>query len=101
VRVERMIFVASRIDGLIGILKVCGDQVVLIEGASCLLHHGMVGSDHGNGRVWKAWKAMMPASHPSHTLWKSLRDSHIPTVSTTGSIFENRCGRRHVRDACM
>jgi hypothetical protein len=26
---------------------------------------------------------MKPASHPSHTLWKSLRDSHIPTASTT------------------
>jgi hypothetical protein len=24
----------------------------------------------------------MPASHPSHTLWESLRDSHIPTAST-------------------
>jgi hypothetical protein len=34
---------------------------------------------HGNDRVWKAWKAIIPASHPSHTLWKSLRDSHIPT----------------------
>jgi hypothetical protein len=33
---------------------------------------------HGNDGVWKAWKAMKPASHPSHTLWKSLRDSHIP-----------------------
>jgi hypothetical protein len=31
---------------------------------------------HGNDRVWKAWKAMKPASHPFHTLWKSLR---IPT----------------------
>jgi hypothetical protein len=31
---------------------------------------------HGNDRVWKAWKAMKPASHPSHTPWKSLRDSH-------------------------
>jgi hypothetical protein len=29
---------------------------------------------------------MMPAFHPSHTLWKSLRDSHIPTASTTGYI---------------
>src|ERR1700677_3234819 len=37
-------------------------------------------------RVWKAWKAMKPASHPSHPLWKSLRDSHIPTASTTGDI---------------
>jgi hypothetical protein len=27
---------------------------------------------------------MKPASHPSHTLWKSLLDSHIPTASTTG-----------------
>jgi hypothetical protein len=42
---------------------------------------------HGNDRVWKAWKAMKPASHPSHTLWKSLRDSHIPTASTTGYMF--------------
>ncbi len=29
---------------------------------------------------------MKPASHPSHTLWKSLRDSHIPTASATGDI---------------
>ena len=29
--------------------------------------------------VWKAWKAMKPAFHPSHTPWKSLRDSHIPS----------------------
>src|SRR5271170_3424102 len=29
---------------------------------------------------------MKPASHPSHSLWKSLRDSHIPTASTTGDI---------------
>ena len=29
---------------------------------------------------------MMPASHPSHTLWKSLRDSHIPTASATGHM---------------
>jgi hypothetical protein len=41
---------------------------------------------HGNDRVWKAWKAMKPASHPSHTLWKSLRDSNIPTASMTGDI---------------
>jgi hypothetical protein len=29
---------------------------------------------------------MKPASHPFHTLWKSLRDSHISTASTTGYI---------------
>jgi hypothetical protein len=29
---------------------------------------------HGNDRVWEGWKAMRPASHPSHALWKSLRD---------------------------
>ena len=40
-----------------------------------------------NDRVWKAWKAMKPASHPSHTLWKSLRDSHIPTASTTRYVL--------------
>jgi hypothetical protein len=39
---------------------------------------------HGNERVWEGWKGMKPASHPSHTLWKSLRDSQIPTASTTG-----------------
>ncbi len=38
---------------------------------------------HGNDRVWKAWKAIRPASHPFHTLWKSLRDYHIPTASKT------------------
>jgi hypothetical protein len=26
--------------------------------------------------------------HPSHTLWKSLRDYHIPTASTVG-IFQD------------
>jgi hypothetical protein len=35
---------------------------------------GVQKAGHGNERVWKAMK---PASHPSHTLWKSLRDSHI------------------------
>ena len=39
---------------------------------------------HGNDRVWKAMK---PAFHPSHTLWKSLWDSHIPTATTTGYVF--------------
>jgi hypothetical protein len=41
---------------------------------------------HGNDRVWKAWKAKKPAFHPSHTLWKSLRDSHIPTASAAGCM---------------
>src|SRR5271163_3622585 len=48
------------------------------------IQHRRRKAGHGNDRVWKAWKAMMPASHPSHTLWKSLRDSHTPTASTTG-----------------
>jgi hypothetical protein len=43
---------------------------------------------HGNDRVWKASKAKKPAFHPSHTLWKSLRDCHIPTASTAG-IFQS------------
>jgi hypothetical protein len=30
-------------------------------------------TSHGNAGVWKAWKAMKPAFHPSHTPWKSLR----------------------------
>jgi hypothetical protein len=35
-------------------------------------HFGKKAS-HGNAGVWKAWKAMKPAFHPSHTPWKSLR----------------------------
>ena len=50
---------------------------------------------HGNDRVWKAWKAKKPASHPSHTLWKSLRDSHIPTASTTGYVFSCHLNPNH------
>jgi hypothetical protein len=42
---------------------------------------------HRNDRVWKAWKAKKPAFHPSHTLWKSLQDYHIPTAPTAG-IFQ-------------
>jgi hypothetical protein len=30
-------------------------------------------TSHGNDGVWKAWKAIKPAFHPSHTPWKSLR----------------------------
>jgi hypothetical protein len=29
-------------------------------------------------RVWKAWKATKPVSHPSHTLKKSFRDPPFP-----------------------
>src|SRR5260370_40737394 len=44
---------------------------------------------HGNDRVWKAWKAIKPAFHPSHTLWKYLQDSHITTASTTVWVFRS------------
>jgi AraC-like DNA-binding protein len=54
---------------------------------------------HGNDRVWKAWKAMKPASHPSHTLWKSLRDSHIPTASTTGYMSSRAPSTRTIATA--
>ena len=54
---------------------------------------------HGNDRVWKAWKAMKPASHPSHTLWKSLRDSHIPTASTTGYMSSHAPSTRTIATA--
>ena len=46
---------------------------------------------HGNDIVWKAWEPMKPASHPSHSLLKSLRDSHIPTASTTGYMAIDCC----------
>jgi hypothetical protein len=38
----------------------------------------------GNAEEWKAWKAKVPAFHPSHSSWKSLRDSHITNASTGG-----------------
>ena len=41
--------------------------------------------------LWKAWKAKNPAFHPSHTLWKSLRDYHIPTASA--GIFQGARAR--------
>jgi hypothetical protein len=50
---------------------------------------------HGNDRVWKAWKAMKPASHPPHTLWKSLRDSHIPTANDWIYIFSCLLNSNH------
>jgi hypothetical protein len=40
---------------------------------------------------------MKPAFHPSHTLWKSLRDSHIPTASTTGYMFSHALKSNHRR----
>lgn len=52
---------------------------------------------HGNDRVWKAWKAIKPAFHPSPTLWKSLRDSHITTASATGSVVTSS-SQRQVQD---
>src|SRR5271155_893657 len=59
-------------------------HIALVGGISVHPAFAARKAGHGNDRVWKAWKAMKPASHPSHTLWKSLRDSHIPTASTTG-----------------
>lgn len=37
----------------------------------------------------------MPASRPSHTLWKSLRDSHIPTASRLIYVFSGRLNSNH------
>jgi hypothetical protein len=39
--------------------------------------------------MWKVWKAKKPAFHPSHILWKSLWDSHIPTASTAGMYLKS------------
>ena len=44
---------------------------------------------YGNDRVWEGWKAMRPASQPSHTLWKSLRGYHIAAATTTGTSIES------------
>src|SRR5579863_8517089 len=35
--------------------------------------HARSKTSHGNAGVWKAWKAIKPAFHPSPTPWKSLR----------------------------
>ena len=43
---------------------------------------------------------MKPAYHPSHTLWKYLEDSHIPTASTTGYMsFFVRLNSNQLRTA--
>jgi hypothetical protein len=34
----------------------------------------MTKAGHGNDGVWKAWKAMKPAFHASHTPWESFQD---------------------------
>lgn len=45
----------------------------------------------GNAEEWKAWKTIKPVFHPSHSSWKSLRDSHIPNASTaTIYLYEDR-----------
>src|SRR5580698_11579525 len=74
-------------------------RVRLIGRCSCKIEHRPgEKAGHGNDRVWKAWKAMKPASHPSHTLWKSLRNSHIPTASTTRWLSsDTRSTREHGR----
>jgi hypothetical protein len=69
----------------------CSDRIVRDEcparqDLDCATRVSKAG--HGSDRVWKAWKAKKPAFHPSHTLWKSLRDYHIPTASTAG-IFQD------------
>ena len=38
---------------------------------------------------------MMPAFHPSYTLWKSLWASHIPTASTTGYMSSHALKSNH------
>jgi hypothetical protein len=81
--------------------RVLGERTIpkaLIEPVRIVLKTGFRGdcdfatrvskAGRGNERVWKAWKAKKPAFHPSHTPWKSLRDYHIPTASTTG-IFQS------------
>ena len=51
-----------------------------------------------NDGVWKAWKAKKPAFHPSHTPWKSLRDSHITTATTT-TIMKLKTGKARRKPA--
>src|SRR5882724_4224470 len=41
---------------------------------------------------WKAWKAIEPVSHPSHSLGKSLRDYH---VTSTATGLDQRWERSH------
>jgi hypothetical protein len=45
--------------------------------------------------VWKAWKAMKSAFHPSHTPWKSLRDfAHSHGFDDDCYIFKTGKPRR-------
>src|SRR5579871_1031350 len=74
---------------------VASAHIALIGGISVYPAFAARKAGRGNDRVWKAWKAVKPASHPSHTLWKSLWDYHIPTASATGSIFQNSLQKQH------
>jgi glutamine cyclotransferase len=42
---------------------------------------------------------MKPASHPPHTLWKLLRDSHIPAPSTIGYVSSRARSSRTIASA--
>jgi hypothetical protein len=51
----------------------------------------MTKASHGNDGVWKAWKAIKPAFHPSHTPWKSLRGfPHYHGYDGDYHVFEDR-----------
>src|SRR5580700_1291602 len=63
-------------------------RVRLIGRCSCKIEHRPgEKAGHGNDRVWKAWKAMKPASQPYNNLWKSLPTSHTAAEQTRASII--------------
>ena len=43
-------------------------------------------------RLVESLENQKPVFHPSHHPWKSLRDSHIPTASTTVPIYKRAIG---------
>jgi hypothetical protein len=53
-------------------------------------------TSHGNDRVWKAWKAMMPASHPCMFAFRGVKmESRFggEAVSTRGLGWLSLMGR--------
>src|SRR6185312_4657483 len=44
-------------------------------------------------RAMESLENQRQVSHPFHRPWKSLRDSHIPTASTTVPIYKTNTGR--------
>ena len=54
----------------------------------------LTGPGYGNDGTVESLENQDQVFHPSHRPWKSLRDSHIPTASTTVPIYKDKTQAR-------